>query len=106
MSTSDPVQSAWEAGGAAASRLPPASFQSLVQMLVTQALIALGQVPHPGTGRPQPQLPLARHLIDLLGVLESCSSGNLEPEEARLIAESLHVLRNSYVSATREGRSS
>jgi hypothetical protein len=104
MSTSRPVESVWEAGGAAASHLPPANFQSLVQMLVTQALIALGQVPHPGTGKPQPQLPLARHLIDLLGVLESCSSGNLEADEAKLISEALHVLRGSYVNAMRGER--
>lgn len=101
MSASRPADSAWEAGGAAASHLPPATFHSLVQMLVTQALIALGQVPHPGTGNPQPQLPLARHLIDLLGVLEARTTGNLDPDEARLLTEALHVLRSSYVTAMR-----
>ena len=101
MSASRPSESVWEAGGAAASHLPPATFQSLVQMLVTQALIALGQVPHPGTGTPQPQLPLARHLIDLLGVLDARTDGNLDAEEAKLLTEALHVLRSSYVAAMR-----
>lgn len=86
---------------AAAPELPPASFAGLVQMLAMSALDALGAIPgEDGAARP-PDLPLARHGIDLLGVLEAKTKGNLAPDEARVLEQTLFDLRMLAVRAAR-----
>jgi hypothetical protein len=84
-------------------RLPPADFNLLVSMLSTQALVALGALPHPESGDSRPQPPLAKHFIDLLGVLEQKTRGNLSGAEERLLGSWLHQLRMAYVELTRSG---
>ena len=82
-------------------KVPAASFQSLVDMFTTQALVALGLIAHPGSGKAEKQLPLARHFIDLLGVIESKTAGNLTPDETSLLGGTLHYLRMSYIEHSR-----
>ncbi len=79
------------------SQLPPANFATLVTMFSTQAMVALGLLPDPISGQPEPQFPLARHYIDLLGVLEEKTQGRLSSNEQRLLESSLHELRMAYV---------
>ena len=57
------------------SEMPPASFAMLVSSLSTQALVALGYLPDPGTGQPMVNRDLAKHLIDTLGILEEKTQG-------------------------------
>ncbi|MFG0333268.1 MAG: DUF1844 domain-containing protein [Maioricimonas sp. JB049] len=83
------------------SRLPPASFPLIVEMLSTQALVALGMIPEPGTSEPKPRLNLARHLIDLLGVIEEKTKGNLDEGEEQLLENTLHQLRMVYIERSR-----
>jgi Domain of unknown function (DUF1844) len=83
-------------------KFPEATFEHLVQMLSTQAMIALGVIPHPGTNKPEVQLPLARHMIDLLGLVETKTAGNLTPAETAFLAGYLHSLRMGYVEATKK----
>jgi hypothetical protein len=78
--------------------LPPASFPLLVTSFATQALSALGQVPDPIEGKTVVRLPVARHLIDSLAVLEEKTKGNLTTEEQRMLTDWLHQLRMIYVS--------
>jgi hypothetical protein len=87
------------------AQLPPADFNLLVSMLSTQALVALGVLPHPETGQSTPQPPLAKHFIDLLGMLEQKTRGNLNNAEERLLGSWLHQLRMTYVESTRSGAS-
>jgi hypothetical protein len=81
--------------------LPQASFPMLVQMFSTQAIVALGLVPDPQTGQTTPRLRLARHFIDLLGVLESKTKGQLTPDEEQLLTTNLYELRMAYVECSR-----
>lgn len=53
----------------------------------------------PENERPEPDLDLARHSIDLLGVLQEKTKGNLGLEEQRLLENSLTELRFRYVQA-------
>lgn len=78
--------------------LPPASFSLLVQTLSLQALAALGQVPDPTGKASPPRLDLAKHTIDLLGILEDKTRGNLTAEEAALLERILHELRLAFVT--------
>ncbi|MGQ0634637.1 MAG: DUF1844 domain-containing protein [Planctomycetaceae bacterium] len=76
---------------------PPVDFKVLIDMLSMQALLALGLLA-PAEGRaPEVQLPLARHMIDMLGLLEQKTAGNLTPDEDSLLKGTLHYLRMSYV---------
>lgn len=89
------------AGGAESMRLPAAEFPALVEMLTTQSLVALGMIPHPASGKADPQLPLARHFIDLLGMLEAKTTGNLSTDETSLLGGTLHYLRMSYIEISK-----
>src|SRR6187431_2519437 len=61
--------------------MPPASFEMLVSTLATEALVAMGQVPHPGTGKAELRRNQAQYLIDTLDILRQKSQGNLTPAE-------------------------
>lgn len=76
--------------------LPPASFEMMVQMFSTQAMVALGVIPSP-EGKQIQQLPLAKHFIDLLSVLNEKCKGNLSADEEKLLEQALHELRMAYV---------
>jgi hypothetical protein len=80
-------------------------FSTLISSLGMQALMALGEVPHPETGQPQMDLDQARSLIDLLGVLKRKTQGNLTEEEGRLLDGVLYELRMKYVEKMGPNRS-
>lgn len=83
--------------------LPPADFSFLVSSLMFQAQLELGLL-HLGEekDRPEPNLPRAKHSIDLLGVLEQKTRGNLSMEEQRLLENGLTELRFRFVQVTDE----
>jgi hypothetical protein len=81
--------------------IPPADFHTLVGMFSTQAMLSLGLFPNPATGKAEVQLELARHFIDLLGVIDEKTKGNLSPPEHSLLETTLHQLRMAYVELTR-----
>ena len=83
-------------------QVPPATMTTLVSMFSTQAMVGLGLLANPMTGKPEPQLHLARHFIDLLGVLETKTQGNLTSDEAKLLEMSLHELRMAFVQVSRK----
>ena len=72
--------------------IPPAKFEILVQLLSSQALLALGLIPDP-QGKTEVRLPIARHFIDLLAILESKTKGNLTGHESQMLERGLHELR-------------
>ena len=76
---------------------PPATFPLLVSMLGTQALAAMGQL-RDLPDAPEPRLDYAKHYIDLLGLLEEKTKGNLSTEENDLLADWLHQLRMAFVN--------
>ena len=69
----------------------------LLTTLATQALVGLGQIPHPLSGKAEIQLDEAKHFIDTLEMLEAKTAGNRTPEEERLLENLLHELRLGYV---------
>lgn len=82
--------------------LPPADFAALVLSFASSALLHLGLLEDPQTGQPaEKSLPLARHSIDLLELLETKTRGNLSPDEAALITNLLTELRVRYVECSR-----
>lgn len=80
--------------------LPPATFEFLTLSLKTQTEIHLGLL-HFGEekDRPEPDLRVARHTIDMLAMIQDKTKGNLTTEEQRLIENSLTELRFRFVQA-------
>jgi len=65
-----------------------------------QAELQLGlHIPPTEKEEPPPDLEGARHSIDLLGMLQEKTRGNLTLEEQRLLENSLTELRFRYVQA-------
>jgi len=84
--------------------LPPATFTFLVLSLRAQTEIQLGLM-HFGDEaeeKPKPNLPTARHSIDLLAMLLEKTKGNLTLEERRLLENSLTELRFRFVQISEE----
>jgi hypothetical protein len=82
-----------------AEEMPQARFDLFLSGLVMEAFIALGQMPHPTTRKQQANLPQAKYLIDLLGVMEEKTKGNLAVDEEKLLTDALYQLRMRYLSA-------
>lgn len=76
----------------------PASFISLIMSLASNAASALGMMPHPVTGETGVDLKTAKHWIDVLGMLEKKTAGNLDPQEEQMVEGLLADLRMQYVS--------
>jgi hypothetical protein len=82
--------------------LPPASFSFLVLSLRAQAEMQLGLMHFGQEEKPQPDLMLARHTIDMMAVLLEKTKGNLSLEEQRLLENSLTELRFRFVQVSDE----
>ena len=75
-----------------------ARFDLFISGLAMEALIAMGEMPHPTTHRQQTNLPQAKYLVDLLGILEEKTKGNLSVDESRLLSDALYQLRMRYLA--------
>jgi len=77
--------------------LPKVDFPTFIISLSSSALMHLGEVPGPDGGEANPDLPLAKHTIDILAMLEEKTKNNLSEYEARLLRDVLFELRMKYV---------
>lgn len=83
---------------AGAMPLPDASFPMLVSSLAAQAMVAMGKLADPVQGHPVVRPDMAKHFIDLLGMLQEKTRGNLSPQESGMLDNFLHELRMMFVS--------
>ena len=89
-----------QAAGPKSKNLPEASFLGLVNMLAVEAAMHLGLIRTP-EGVPPVDLEAARHLVDMLGILQQKTRGNLTAEEDDLLENVLADLRMQFVALTR-----
>ncbi|CAG0955866.1 hypothetical protein GPROT1_00442 [Gammaproteobacteria bacterium] len=80
----------------------PIGFKDLLSLLISQALSAMGAFPDPRTGRAMVALDLAKVYIDMLGVLEEKTKGNLTTDESTLLTRAVSELRMEFVEISRE----
>ena len=78
----------------------PASFLNFLMSIASNAAAALGMMEHPVTGQRSVDPELAKHWIDVLGMLEQKTRGNLAPQEHQIFEGLLADLRMQYVSLT------
>lgn len=78
----------------------PASFASFLMSIASNAASSLGMMEHPVTGKREVDLELGKHWIDVLGMLQQKTRGNLLPQEQQILEGLLADLRMQYVSLT------
>ena len=86
----------------------PASFASFLMSIASNAAASLGMMEHPVTRKREVDLELGKHWIDVLGMLENKTRGNLVPQEQQILEGLLADLRMQFVSlsnATPKARS-
>ena len=79
----------------------PASFINFVMSIASNAAAALGMMEHPVTGQRAADLQLAHHWLDILGMLQEKTKGNLHPQEQQALDGILADLRMQFVALTR-----
>lgn len=80
------------------------NFSTFVLSLASSVQINLGLIPHPATNKPELNLTSAKQTIDILGMLDEKTKGNLNPNEDRLFKQVLFELRMQYVSAVNQSK--
>ena len=87
--------------------LVPMDFSMFVMSLGSSAMVHLGKIPSPGATDDERAGPIdlaaAKQIIDILGVLEEKTRGNLDDSEKRLLESLLYDLRVEYVDAQKQG---
>lgn len=78
----------------------PASFVSFVMSIASNAASALGMMEHPVTHQREVDPELGKHWIDVLGMLQKKTAGNLSVAERNMLESLLHDLRMQYVALT------
>jgi hypothetical protein len=63
----------------------------------------MGDMPHPVTRKRAVNLPHAKYIIDLLGILEEKTKGNLSVDEEKLLTDALYQLRMRYLNKSGTG---
>jgi hypothetical protein len=98
---SDPVSSPGQTASSASSQAQAhgALFAQLVMQQANMALMLLGHVAHPETGKVVKDVDAAKVFIDQLEMLEVKTKGNLSKEEEALLKQSLMTLRLTFVNA-------
>ena len=81
--------------------LPSIDFSTFIISLSTQALMHLGEMGDPVTGKVEKDVAVAKQTIDIIGMLSEKSRGNLDEAEEQLVKEVLYNLRMRYVEAVR-----
>ena len=79
--------------------LPEIDFGTFVMSLASSVLVHLGEIAHPDSQQPEASLPIAKQTIDILGMLQDKTRGNLTDEESQLLTNLLYDLRMKYVAA-------
>ena len=77
---------------------PGSDFETFVLSLTSSAMLHLGAVPDPDSGKMEPNMPMAKHTIALLAMLKEKTAGNLTPSEDTLLTRLLYDLRTRFVA--------
>ena len=78
----------------------PAGFVNFVMSIASNAASSMGMMEHPVTHSREVNLDVAKHWIDVLGMLEQKTRNNLLAQEERILEGLLADLRMQYVSLT------
>lgn len=77
--------------------LPELDFSAFIFSLATTAQVGLGVIPNPQTNLQVRNLPAAKQMIDIIGMLKEKTTGNLTQDEQALVDSILYNLRMQYI---------
>ncbi len=80
-----------------ATVLPEIDFSTFIMSLNASALVHLGVIDDPMTGKKVKNLPLGKQTVDMLRMLQEKTQGNLTEEEGKLLQGILYDLKIAYV---------
>ena len=80
--------------------LPQVTFPAFVMSLNTSALFYLGEIADPATGQKHIDLMLAQHTLDTLTMLQEKTVGNLNDDDANMIAKFIEDLTSRFDAAS------
>jgi hypothetical protein len=86
-----------EKSGKQETHFPKINFQTFVLSLNSSVLVQLGIIEDPVTGIKEKNLSLAKQTIDILGMLDEKTKGNLDKDEEMMLKNILYDLRMMYV---------
>jgi len=95
--TEDDAEDIEEAKKEPHAPLPEINFATFIFSLNASALLHLGIMEDPATGKKVKNLPMGKQTIDILGMIEEKTKGNLSKEEENLLKHILYDLRIIYV---------
>jgi hypothetical protein len=72
-------------------------FTNLIMELSASAMLAMGKIANPQTGKMEMNLEMAQIMIETLAVLEEKTKGNLTEKETTVLSTTLTNLRLTYV---------
>ncbi|MGD8880524.1 MAG: DUF1844 domain-containing protein [Desulfobacterales bacterium] len=78
-------------------QFPEINFPTFVASLNASALLHLGAIEDPSSGKKNKNLPMAKQTIDILSMLQEKTKGNLSQEEENMLKNILYDLRIMYV---------
>jgi hypothetical protein len=87
------------AKSAGRQEIPAPTLSLLFTTFATQAMVSMGEIPNPITGKVEVRIEQAKHFVDTLALLEEKTTGHRTPEESAILSELLHQLRLAYVMA-------
>jgi Domain of unknown function (DUF1844) len=78
-------------------QLPKINFATFIFSLNHSVLVHLGVMDDPTTGKKVRNIPIAKQTIDILGMLEEKTQGNLTEDEEKMLKSILYDLRMIYI---------
>jgi hypothetical protein len=97
--SSEHIETMLRAANPAAGAVPPVSIEHVIQSIYVSAVVALGAATEPGQ-KPRIDILGARQSIDMLGVLQEKTKGNLSEKEQRLLQNALFEVRMMFLEVT------
>ncbi len=94
-----------DAGPTAPGPLPPPTLDALATTLAMQAMVGLGLIPNPATGKIEAHLDSAKYLIDTIQMLQEKTEGKRTTEESAALEHLIHELRLGYVAVAEKAKS-
>jgi hypothetical protein len=97
--SSEHIETMLRAANPAAGATPPVGIEHVIQSIYLSAVVALGAATEPGQ-KPRVDILGARQSIDMLGVLQEKTKGNLSEKEQRLLQNALFEVRMMFLEVT------
>lgn len=85
------------------ARTQASGFMELLNLIAMQAVVGLGGFASPTGEAIPPNLDAAKHFIDLMGVIEAKTRGNLTDDEKKILDQTIYELRLRYMQMATAG---